>query len=218
MWWVKTIRDKYMKKHTETHYLLWILAVSVIGRYGPHLMTVIFVTQNNLKWSRNFWPSPWILLNTSYLLMGNIQLQGGGQKFMGIWNAILCHKYHIIRIIQSNIKWITPKFATKSEFYHRCLSVGSPKWFWKSIVDYQTLYISIDLFLSDFSDTNFMLITWVVLKLWFKKKKKKKLPQFAHKMQIREILRFYLEAILHITCLIFRNLILHSTNNRPKFL
>ena len=50
-------RQKYMK---ETHLFLQILAV--IGRYGPHLMIVmIFVTQNNFKWSRNFRPSPWIL-------------------------------------------------------------------------------------------------------------------------------------------------------------
>ena len=50
-------RQKYMKK---THLLLRILAV--IGRYGSHLMIVmIFVTQNNLKRSRSFRPSPWIL-------------------------------------------------------------------------------------------------------------------------------------------------------------
>ena len=36
-------RQKYMMK--KTHLLLRILAV--IGRYGPHLMIVIFVTQNN---------------------------------------------------------------------------------------------------------------------------------------------------------------------------
>ena len=46
MWQLK--REKYMKKHTKTHRLLQILAVSVIGKYGTHLMTVmIFVTQNN---------------------------------------------------------------------------------------------------------------------------------------------------------------------------
>ena len=35
---------------------------AVIGRYGPHLMIVmIFVTLNDLKRARNFWPSLWIL-------------------------------------------------------------------------------------------------------------------------------------------------------------
>ena len=29
---------------------------------------------------------------------------------------------------------------------YETMTVGSPKWFWKSIVDYQTLYICIDLF------------------------------------------------------------------------
>ena len=31
-------------------------------------------------------------------------------------------------------------------FLCECVHVGSPKWFWKSVVDYQTLYICIDLF------------------------------------------------------------------------
>ena len=35
-----------------------------VGRYGPHIMIVIFVAQNNLKRSRNFCPSPWILPNS----------------------------------------------------------------------------------------------------------------------------------------------------------
>ena len=44
----------------KNHLLLLILAV--IGRYGSHLMIVmLFVTQNNLKRSRSFRPSPWIL-------------------------------------------------------------------------------------------------------------------------------------------------------------
>ena len=38
------------------------------------------------------------------------------------------------------------------------------KWFCKSIVDYQTIYLHRS-FSSDFSNTNFMLITWVVLKV-----------------------------------------------------
>ena len=98
------------------------------------------------------------------------------------------------------------------------LLLGSPKWFWKSIVDYQTLYICIDLFLSDFSDTNFMLITWVVPKLWFCKYLIF-CPNWPTKCKLEKSsdLRSHLEAILHITCLIFRTLILHSTNNRPNF-
>ena len=55
---LETIKTKIFGK--KTHLLLRILAV--ISRYGPHLMIVmIFVTQNNLKWPRNFWPSLWIL-------------------------------------------------------------------------------------------------------------------------------------------------------------
>ena len=50
-------RQKYMK---QNHLLLQILAV--IGRCGSHLMIVmIFVTHINLKRSRNFRLSPWIL-------------------------------------------------------------------------------------------------------------------------------------------------------------
>ena len=57
------------KIYEKTHLLLRISAV--IGRYGPHLVIVmIFVTQNNLKRSRNFQPSPWILL--SFLLPQSI--------------------------------------------------------------------------------------------------------------------------------------------------
>ena len=40
------IKDKIYEEK-KTHLLLWILAV--IGRYGPHLMIVIFVTQNNFQ-------------------------------------------------------------------------------------------------------------------------------------------------------------------------
>ena len=48
------------KIYEKNHLLLQITAV--IGRYGPHLMIVmIFVTQNNLKRSRNFQLFPWIL-------------------------------------------------------------------------------------------------------------------------------------------------------------
>ena len=45
------------------------------------------------------------------------------------------------------------------------------------------------------------------------------LPQYATKCKSEKFwdLRSHLEAILHITCLIFRTLILHSTNNRPNF-
>ena len=73
--------------------------------------------------------------------------------------------------------------------------------------------------LSDFSDTNFILITWVVPKLWLFKYLIY-CPNLSTKCKWEQSwdLRSYLEAILHITCLIFRNLILHSTNNRPNFL
>ena len=44
---LETIKDKNIYNNFA-HLLLPILAVNVIGRYGPHLMIVmIFVTQNN---------------------------------------------------------------------------------------------------------------------------------------------------------------------------
>ena len=47
-------------------------------------------------------------------------------------------RHFLLFITKEWTKWLPPK-ELKSE-------VGSPKWFWKSIVDYQTLYICIDLF------------------------------------------------------------------------
>ena len=60
------IRDAYSKQSKTKIYekkITFLLQISaVIGRCGPHLMIVmIFVTQSNLKRSRNFRPSPWIL-------------------------------------------------------------------------------------------------------------------------------------------------------------
>ena len=63
---LETIKDKNIwrrrggkRRNKIKLFLLQILAV--IGRYGPHFMIVmVFVTQNNLKRSRNFRPSPWI--------------------------------------------------------------------------------------------------------------------------------------------------------------
>ena len=99
------------------------------------------------------------------------------------------------------------------------IRLGSPKWFSKInswLSDFIHLHRS---FLSDFSDTNVMLITWVVPRLWFLFDSFLLLPQFAHEMQIREILRFKVSPGSYFAYnLIFRNLILHSKNNRPNFL
>ena len=52
-----TIKEKM---YEQTHRLL--RTVAVIRRYGSHLKIVmIFLTQNNLKRSRNFQPFPWNL-------------------------------------------------------------------------------------------------------------------------------------------------------------
>jgi len=63
-----------------------------------------------------------------------------------------------------------------------------------------------------------MLITWVVPKLWFFQYLIV-CPNLPTKCKLEKSwdLRSHLEAILHITCLIFRNLILRSPNNRPSF-
>ena len=51
---------------------------------------------------------------------GNIQ--EGAQKFLDILNAILGHKFHQNHP-NSQIKWVKPTLATKSEFYYVCLLV-----------------------------------------------------------------------------------------------
>ena len=60
--YAKNSRRKQRQKYVIFYFYHLLLRISaVIGRYGPHLMIVmIFVTQNNLKRSRNFRPSPWI--------------------------------------------------------------------------------------------------------------------------------------------------------------
>ena len=71
----ETIKDKNMIKQL----LLRILAV--IGTYGPQLMTVmIFVTQNNFKSSRNFWPSPWILPSNFFVAPWNTRIKNKQAK------------------------------------------------------------------------------------------------------------------------------------------
>ena len=89
--------------------------------------------------------------------------------------------------------------------------------FSKSTVIRLYIFASYRSFLTDFSGTNFMLITSVVPKLWlFKIYFCANLPTKC-KLENSWDLRSHLKIILYITRLIFRNLILHSTNNRPFF-
>ena len=64
-------REKYMKK---THLLLRILAV-----ISNDCDDISFVTKNNLKRSRNFWPSPWIL-----------PIYSPAPTFNFMWTLVLC--------------------------------------------------------------------------------------------------------------------------------
>ena len=67
---IELTKKKKKKKSGGKKYHLLLRILPVISRYGSHLMIVIiFVTQNNLKRSRNFRPSPWILPGSA----------GGGQ-------------------------------------------------------------------------------------------------------------------------------------------
>ena len=79
--------------------------------------------------------------------------------------------------------------------------IGSPKWYWKSVVDYQTLYIRIDfyfIFLIWFQWYQFYVdhlsssevMVFVILNFC---------PSLAHKMQIREILRFKVPPESYVT-------------------
>ena len=83
------------KIYEKTCLLLWILAVSVIGRFGPHLTIVMkFVTQNNFKNGPGisdcllgFYPtqnlSPSLVLNSSIVLVvSNLYMN---------WSGVCCN-------------------------------------------------------------------------------------------------------------------------------